>query len=85
MINRVRTMRKSNFIGEMRDLLELGDVELSEGTVLAELEGYDSVSVMSIIALADESFGKKLTSQQLASITTLGSLMELIGSENIHD
>lgn len=51
-------------------------------TNLKELEEYDSLSVLSIIAMIDEKFGKKIPGQNFQSITTVKSLMELIGIEN---
>ena len=74
-------MKISGFIKELEEALELEDVELTEDTNLKDLEEYDSLSVLSIIAMIDEKFGKKLSGQDFKSITTVKSLMELIGAE----
>lgn len=58
------------------------DVEINEKTNLQELDEYDSLAVISIIALVDEKFGKRLSGEQFRDVTTIESLMKLIGSEN---
>jgi len=75
-------MKIANFLNELKETLEIDDVELDEETNLKELEEYDSLSVLSIIAMIDENFGKRISGQDFQSITTVGSLMELIGMEN---
>jgi acyl carrier protein len=75
------TMKKSEFLEQLEEELEL-DEELSVDTNLKDLEEYDSLSVLSIISFVDENFGKKLTADQLNNITTVKSLMELIGMDN---
>jgi len=75
-------MKIDDFLYELKETLEIEDVELNEETNLKELEEYDSLSVLSIIAMIDENFGKRISGQDFQSITTIGSLMELIGMEN---
>ena len=75
-------MKIDDFLYELKETLEIEDVELNEETNLKELEEYDSLSVLSIIAMIDENFGKRISGQDFQSITTVGSLMELIGMEN---
>ena len=76
-------MKKSEFIKELADVLEIEDVEtLQEETNLTELEEYDSMAVVALIALVDEHFEKELSPQDLKAITTVGSLINLIGDKN---
>jgi len=75
-------MKINEFIGKLKETLELEDVELNENTNLKDLEEYDSLSVIAIIAMIDEDFGKKLSGQDFKSLTTVKSLMELIGKEH---
>ena len=70
------------FLDTLAEELELEDVELTEETDLSSLEEYDSFAVMSLIALIDEHFNKSLTNEQFQSITTVKSLIEMIGREN---
>jgi acyl carrier protein len=73
-------MKTDEFLNEMVELLELDD-ELGVETNLKELDEFDSLAIMGIIAFVDENFDVKLTGQQLAEITSVKSLMDLIGSD----
>jgi acyl carrier protein len=74
-------MTRTDFLRELAGSLEIAEGRLDETTVLTALDEYDSLSVLAIIALIDESFGISLTGPQLTQITTVGSLMDLIGRE----
>jgi acyl carrier protein len=78
-------MKKPEFLELLKDALELENVNLTEETVFAELDDYDSMGVMSIIALADEHFDVKFSSEQLKTMTSVKKLMELIGYEKFED
>jgi len=80
--NNLLLMKKDQFIQLLKEALEIQNQELKETTNVKEIEGYDSMSVMAIIALVDEHFSKRLTALQLANISTINSLMGLIGFEN---
>lgn len=77
-------MQKTVFIEKFKEALEMPKANIDENTVLKSIDGYDSMSVMAIIALVDEHFSKRLTAKQLGEITTMKSLMELIGLENFN-
>jgi len=74
-------MNTKDFINELIDVLELeeGDI-VDENSMLQE--HYSSLGVLSIIALCDEQFSKELSSDELMSITTVKSLMKLIGMKH---
>lgn len=74
-------MKKQEFCEKLQTALEISSVTLSEKTILKEIDEYDSMSVMGIIAFIDENFGVRLTANQLSSITDIKSLMNLIGKE----
>lgn len=78
-------MKKEEFPNLLKEALELQDTDLQISTDLTKLEAYDSMAVMAVIAFVDENFSKRLTAKQLATITTVGNLMELIGMENFSD
>ncbi len=73
-------MKIENFIKELTSVLELdyGAIK-DENSMLKGL--YSSLGVLSIIAFCDRFFSTELTSAQLKSITTVKSLMEIIGIE----
>ncbi len=76
-------MTRSEFIEKLRDTLEIDtSEEIIEETDLRSLEEYDSLGVLTVIAMIDEDFGKQFSSLDLEKITTVSSLMKLIGEEN---
>lgn len=76
-------MKKSEFIEKLKDALEINaDKEIMEETDLRDLEGYDSLGILVVIVMVDENFGKQLSSSDFKRVTTVSSLMELIGQEN---
>jgi len=77
-------MKKGEFIDELKDALEIEgeDQQITLETNLKDLEEYDSLSVLAIIAMIDKNFGKQIPSADFVKVTTVGSLMELIGKEN---
>lgn len=77
-------MKKKEFIDELKDALEIEDEdqEITIETNLKDLEEYDSLSVLSIIAMIDKNFGKQIPSSDFSKVTTVSSLMELIGKEH---
>jgi acyl carrier protein len=74
-------MEKKVFFEELEELLEIQNGRIDEDTDLTELEEYDSLMQMSLVALIDENFGKKVQGRELQSVTTVRSLMVLIGEE----
>jgi acyl carrier protein len=78
-------MKTNDFIRELKEALEIEDEdqEITLETNLKDLEEYDSLSVLSIIAMIDKNFGKQIPSSDFIKITTIKSLMELIGKEYI--
>jgi len=78
-------MKTEDFINELKDALEIEDEdqEITLETNLKELEGYDSLSVLSIIAMIDKNFGKQITSSDFVKVTTtVNSLKDLIGKKH---
>jgi len=76
-------MKVDNFIDELKEALEVEDEdqEITLETNLKDLEEYDSLSVLSIIAMIDKNFNKQISSSDFVKITTIKSLMDLIGKE----
>lgn len=77
-------MKKQEFIERLTDDLELElDAISDENSMLKGL--FTSLGVLVIIALADELFSKELSSDQIKTITTVKSLMELVGMEHFEE
>ena len=77
-------MKVENFINELKEALEIEDEdkEITLETDLRYVEEYDSLSVLAIIAMIDKNFGKQMPSSDFVKITTVSSLMNLIGIEH---
>jgi len=77
-------MKTEDFINELKEALEIEDEdqEITLETNLKELEEYDSLSVLSIIAMIDKNFDKQIPSADFIKNTTVSSLIELIGKEH---
>ena len=76
-------MKTDDFMNELKEALEIEDEdqEISLETNLKDLEEYDSLSVLSIIAMIDKNFGKQIPSLDFLKVTTVNSLIDLIGKE----
>lgn len=77
-------MNTQTFLEKLQDELEEDDA-LTLDTKFKELENYDSMSVLSLIAFIDESFDKSLDTRHFKDVSTVQELKELIGSENFED
>lgn len=77
-------MKKQDFVAELSELLEY-DGNLTVDTNLAELEEYDSLAIMSLVALIFSKFKKKISGQSLANVTKVSVLIELIGNDCFED
>jgi len=79
----MKGMKTEDFVNELKDALEIEDEdqEITLETNLKELEEYDSLSVLSIIAMIDKNFSQQIPSIDFVKITTIKSLMDLIGKE----
>jgi acyl carrier protein len=77
-------IKKEDFINELIEALEIDPEEknLTLETDLRNLEEYDSLGVLSIIAMIDKHFNKQIPSSDFNKITTINSLIDLIGQEN---
>ncbi len=75
-------MEIGEFIAKLAEALEMEQGTINIDTNFRSLDTFDSMSIMTLIAFADEHFSKKFTAKQLSTITTVRSLMELIGMGN---
>jgi acyl carrier protein len=74
-------MTKQNFADHLAELLETEE-KLTPETNLKEVEEYDSLTILSVIAFIDKTFKKTLSAEQIAKVTTINSLIDCIGQEN---
>ncbi|WP_214073663.1 acyl carrier protein [Mucilaginibacter sp. dw_454] len=71
-------MTKEKFIADLQEQLELASA-LTADTNIKELEEWDSMGAMVLIAYVNENFGVGLNAQDIKEISTIKSLIEKIG------
>lgn len=75
-------IKKEEFLNNLKEALEVEDDEtLAVDTNLKDLEEYDSLSVLVIVTMVDKKFKKQISSSDFKKVTTVNSLISLIGEE----
>ena len=75
-------IKKEEFIQDIKEVLEVeDDKRITVDTNLADLEEYDSLSVLVIVTVIDKKYRKQISSSDFEKDTTIKSLMELVGKE----
>ena len=65
------------FIEKMQDLLDC-EQEVKMDSALADIEEWDSLSVVSFLALANAQYGKKIAKETLQEAKTIEDLYNLV-------
>lgn len=63
----------------IEETLELDANTLTEDTVLADVEEFDSMAKLSLIVMCDDEFGKKLSGEELRSFKTVKDILDFLG------
>ena len=71
-------MNRQEFLSAVEELIEMDPGSLKGDEVLDSLEGWDSLAVITFIALVDESLGMILEGDKLADTTTMAELMAMV-------
>ena len=69
-------MTREEKIEIIADILEVEPDEVQEDMVLEDFETWDSVAVLSVIAMMDEHFGKYPNASEIRSYIKVGDLMK---------
>lgn len=77
-------MKTSVFLEKLQEELEEKETLTTE-TKLKDLENYDSISLLSVMAFVDENFNQKLDPDQFKDMETVSDLMNIIGLEHFED
>jgi len=72
-------MTQEEFITELEDILSLEEGELTINSNLKELEDWDSLAIISVIALVDKKIGKKVNVLALKECISVTDLINAIG------
>lgn len=62
----------------LEKLSNILEEDVTVDTVLGEVEAYDSLAILSIVALADKEYGKTLKASDLVNVKTVQELISLI-------
>ena len=71
-------MNREEFLEVVTDLLQTEE-ELSFETDLEELEEWDSLSAMAMIAFIDKNFGIKLSQAEISKFQTIEEIAQRVG------
>ncbi len=63
----------------LKELLE--EENINQSDVLTSFEAWDSLTILSIIASADEQFNITINSKEILEANTVGGLIDLINSK----
>ena len=66
----------NNFYEKMAEILEVDDVKPSDE--VAAFDNWDSLGVLSILALADSEYGVTVSGEEIAKMKVVGELEKLI-------
>ena len=61
---------------QMLDIFEIDEID--SGVVLRELELWDSLSVISLLAVLDESYGINIEATEIADLVTVAGLFTFV-------
>jgi len=65
--------------GKLADILQIDEVKPTD--VLASFEEWDSLSVLSVVAMVDADYGVNLSAKELLGVNTAQGLAELIAQK----
>lgn len=68
-------MNELEKLSMLEEMLDLCKGALSGDTLLADIESWDSMAKISLIALMDENFQKKLTGAQIKEFNTIADIL----------
>ena len=74
-------MNKNEFISLLEEASEADENSLSEETLLEELEVWDSLAIVSFIALVDEHLEVTLSPDKLANAKSVQDLIAMVGGK----
>jgi len=71
-------MQKEKFYREIADILEVDD--LTDTDILANYATWDSLSILSAVAMIGSRYRVNLTARDLRSVATAGELYDLVAA-----
>ena len=65
----------------IRDVTQNSDAEITENSAAVDIDGWDSLSHIYIIAEIEDAFSIKMTAQEGGSLKKVGDIVQLIESK----
>jgi acyl carrier protein len=75
-------MNKTEFIKQIADILEISPDNLTGSEILEEIGNWDSLSIISFVAMVDDELKKIVDPEKLKEAQTINDLIELVGIKN---
>jgi acyl carrier protein len=73
-------MTNEQILNALEDALDVTQNSLTMDTVLSDIDEYDSMAKLSVIILADDDFGKKLTGERIRAFSSVGDIVNFLAS-----
>tara|TARA_R110001592_G_scaffold85363_1_gene252212 strand:+ start:16617 stop:16838 length:222 start_codon:yes stop_codon:yes gene_type:complete len=73
-------MNIAEVVAMVAELAEVDEAQVSAETVLEELEAWDSLAVVSFMAMVDESHGIKIQARAISAAKTVNDLLVLVSA-----
>ena len=73
-------MTNEQILNALEDAMDVAQNSLTMETVLFDVHEYDSMAKLSVIILADDDFGEKLTGEQIREFSTVGDIVNFLAS-----
>lgn len=71
-------MNRQQFLNSLEEILELDDNTLKGDEALIDIEQWDSLAFLSVIAMADENFDIVIEGDKLEGIKSVNDLVALV-------
>jgi len=72
-------MNKIEFIKQVSDILEIDPKNLTGSEILEEIGNWDSLSIISFVAMVDAELNRVVSPEKLRQAKTIDDLVELAG------
>lgn len=72
-------MNKQEFYQRLAEILDAESVQPDD--VLKQLDGWDSLAVLSVLALADSKYGASIKADEIRAVVTAADLANLVESK----
>jgi acyl carrier protein len=73
---------QQQFLDHLAEMVELPAGSLNGSEKLADLEGWDSMAMMNLIAYADQHFQKAISPRQFTTCETTADLGRVVGASS---